>query len=588
MSSSTSYYAVKIGMIPGIYTSWSECQTQTAGYKGAEYKKFSTLAEADSYMNTKKVALQNNSASASGQPTIEHAIESLSLEQKYAFYKYRSGSNLFITGPGGTGKSYLIRTIKRDLDERHINHGVCALTGCAAVLLNCLARTIHSWSGIGLCQGEVHEIVDKAARNRRAIQNWKLARVLIVDEVSMMSQKMMEVLDNIGRVIRKCPQPFGGVQVIFIGDFYQLPPVGKRDEPETIRFCFESPVWKETFSAKSHILLKTAFRHSNPQFIQILDEVRRGVITPESVELLESRVSAVYDPAENNGIVPTKLFPRNADAERINSTMYGKLTGDEHVYDSSRYTRLSTYVETGKPIPPELISRCDFLKPEEVEQQMDLFEENNKLMKKLCLKKGAIVMCLANLDTDVGICNGSLGIVTDFVAHQFNNDGRSIESNIAPRVKFLNGVEMLIFPKLYQHGDYPRLGIQQVPLRLAWAFTIHKSQGVTLDLAQIDLGSNIFEYGQSYVGLSRMRSLDGLYLTGFNPNKIKTNPIVVEFYERIGTITEEMVAKLAERWGLTSDERSGTNVSTQSASGTNVSGTSITSSLPNTKVVFLG
>ena len=573
---SSSYYAVKIGMVPGIYQTWEECQAQTSGYKGAEYKKFNSVEEANTYMNTKKVALHNNAALASGQQSLEQDIECLSLEQKYAYYKYRSGSNLFITGPGGTGKSYLIRTIKRDLMERSINHGVCALTGCAAVLLNCMARTIHSWSGVGLCQGEVHEIVERAARNRKTIQNWKMARVLIIDEVSMMSQKMMEVLDNIGRVIRKCPQPFGGIQVIFIGDFYQLPPVGKRDEPETVRFCFESPIWKTTFSPKSHILLKTIFRHKNPEFVQILDEVRKGVITPESVKLLESRVSAVYDPAEHNGILPTKLFPRNADAERINNSMYAKLTDEEHVYDSTRHTRLSTYAETGQPIPTELVARCEFLKPEEVDQQLDLFEENNKLMKKLCLKKGAIVMCLANLDTDSGICNGSLGIVTDFVAHQFNNDGKSLNANIAPRVKFLNGVEMLIFPKLYQHGDYPRLGIQQVPLRLAWAFTIHKSQGVTLDLAQIDLGSNIFEYGQSYVGLSRMRSLEGLYLTGFNPNKIKTNPIVAEFYERIGSITEEMVAKLEERW----KQESGTH-------GTNV-GTSVNGTIPNTKVVFLG
>ena len=586
---SSSYYAVKIGMVPGIYQTWEECQEQTSGYKGAEYKKFNSVEEANTYMNTKKVALHNNAALASGQQSLEQDIECLSLEQKYAYYKYRSGSNLFITGPGGTGKSYLIRTIKRDLMERSINHGVCALTGCAAVLLNCMARTIHSWSGVGLCQGEVHEIVERAARNRKTIQNWKMARVLIIDEVSMMSQKMMEVLDNIGRVIRKCPQPFGGIQVIFIGDFYQLPPVGKRDEPETVRFCFESPIWKTTFSPKSHILLKTIFRHKNPEFVQILDEVRKGVITPESVKLLESRVSAVYDPAEHNGIVPTKLFPRNADAERINNSMYAKLTDEEHVYDSTRHTRLSTYAETGQPIPTELVARCEFLKPEEVDQQLDLFEENNKLMKKLCLKKGAIVMCLANLDTDSGICNGSLGIVTDFVAHQFNNDGKSLNANIAPRVKFLNGVEMLIFPKLYQHGDYPRLGIQQVPLRLAWAFKIHKSQGVTLDLAQLDLGSNIFEYGQSYVGLSRMRSLEGLYLTGFNPNKIKTNPIVAEFYERIGSITEEMVAKLEERWKpeMNVNGTHGTNVGT-SVNGTSGTNVSVNGTIPNTKVVFLG
>jgi ATP-dependent DNA helicase PIF1 len=171
-----------------------------------------------------------------------------------------------------------------------------------------------------------------------------------------------------------------------------------------------------------------------------------------------------------------------------------------------------------------------------MKQQLDLFEENSKIVPKLRLKKGAVVMCLANLDTDSGICNGSQGIVVDFVG-----------GTTVPVVKFLNGITMPISPKVYQHGDYPRLGIEQVPLRLAWAFTIHKSQGVTLDLAQMDLGSNIFEYGQSYVGLSRIRTLDGLYLSGFNPQKIKTNPRVAAFYEGIGVITEQMVIDAEER-----------------------------------------
>lgn len=524
-NATTSFYAVRRGIVPGIYTSWEECKSQIDGFPGAQYKKFKLAQEAEVFMNTIQVGSSQN----------EIDLESLSLEQKYAFYKYRAGANLFITGPGGTGKSHLIKTIRQDLEQRNTKYAVCALTGCAAVLLNCFAKTIHSWSGIGLCQGEVHEIVDKAAKNRKANTNWKSTRVLIVDEVSMMSQKMFEVLDRIGQVIRKNPlRPFGGIQVIFIGDFYQLPPVGKRDEPETMRFCFESARWSATFPMDSHIALKTMFRHKNPEFIKVLDEVRQGVLTPESAALLRARI---LEPTECDGIVPTKLFPRNADAERVNDTMYAKLTDAEHVYESKRLTRLSTYTETGTPIPTDLIVRTEALSPDEMKQQLDLFEENSKIVSKLRLKKGAVVMCLANLDTDSGICNGSQGIVVDFVGG----------TTVVPVVKFLNGITMPIQPKVYQHGDYPRLGIEQVPLRLAWAFTIHKSQGVTLDLAQMDLGSNVFEYGQSYVGLSRIRTLDGLYLSGFNPQKIKTNPRVAAFYESIGVITEEMVMDAEER-----------------------------------------
>ena len=523
--STTSFYAVRRGIVPGIYISWEECKAQIDGFPGAQYKKFKTAQEAQVFMNTIQVGGLKN----------EIDLESLSLEQKYAFYKYRAGANLFITGPGGTGKSHLIKTIRQHLEQRSVKYAVCALTGCAAVLLNCFAKTIHSWSGIGLCQGEVHEIVDKAAKNRKANTNWKSTRVLIVDEVSMMSQKMFEVLDRIGQVIRKNPlRPFGGIQVIFIGDFYQLPPVGKRDEPETTRFCFESARWSATFPADSHIALKTMFRHKNPEFIKVLDEVRQGVLTPESAALLHARI---LEPTECDGIVPTKLFPRNADAERVNDTMYAKLADVEHVYESKRLTRLSTYTETGTPIPTELIVRTEALSPDEMKQQLDLLEENSKIVSKLRLKKGAVVMCLANLDTDSGICNGSQGIIVDFVGG----------TTVVPVVKFLNGITMPIPAKVYQHGDYPRLGIEQVPLRLAWAFTIHKSQGVTLDLAQMDLGSNVFEYGQSYVGLSRIRTLDGLYLSGFNPQKIKTNPRVAAFYEGIGVITEQLVLEAEER-----------------------------------------
>jgi ATP-dependent DNA helicase PIF1 len=456
---------------------------------------------------------------------VPSTMNDLSPEQVRAFERYRLGHNVFITGPGGTGKSYLIKTIKADLEQRKIKHAVCGLTGCAAVLLNCCAKTIHSWSGIGLCAGEMHEIVDKAVKNSRANMNWKTTQVLIIDEVSMMSVKIFDILNKIGQTMRRNHyEPFGGMQIIFIGDFYQLPPVGKYTEPETTMFCFQSANWFSTFSKKNHIVLKTLFRQKDPTYIKVLDEVRQGVISEESEELLNQRAATKYED-NGTGIIPTKLFPRNADADRVNQMMYIRLKDEEHTYNFVKHLNIQTYAESGIPIQPEILIRCADLSREEVEQQLDILMQNCKVNKELNLKKGALVMCLANLDTEAGICNGSQGVITSFVQ---GKTGR-----MYPVVRFLNGVTMQILPKIYQHGDYPRIGIEQLPLRLAWAFTIHKSQGITLDIAEMDLGSNVFEYGQSYVGLSRVRSLEGLYLSGFNPRKIKTNPTVIEFYKMI-------------------------------------------------------
>jgi len=555
-----SYYAVKKGIEPGIYNSWEECSNQIDGFPGAEYKKFKTMEEANDFLNTKtifmgsskvvrkitseavlesdslKPSLGINEKSEQQQSGIDKPMVSpdkpmvlpnkvstedlLSPEQKIALQKYKDGNNVFITGPGGTGKSFLIKTIKADLEQREIKHVVCGLTGCASVLLNCCAKTIHSWSGIGLANGEIHEIVDKAIKNRKASENWKTTRVLIVDEVSMMSVKIFNALNKIGQTIRRCPsKPFGGIQLVFIGDFFQLPPVGRYTEPETTMFCFQSAYWFSTFSKENHVVLKTLFRQKDPVYIKVLDEVRQGVISEESVALLTQRTQVK---CENS---PTKLFPRNADADRINQIMYMKITDDEYKYDLKKRLNMQTYAESGKPIPVEILARCLDLSKEEVDQHLELLIENSKINKELRLKKGAFVMCLANLDIDSGICNGSQGTIIDFVV--------STNGIKYPVVKFLNGITMRIDSKIYQHGDYPTIGVEQLPLRLAWAFTIHKSQGITLDIADMDLGSNIFEYGQSYVGLSRVRSLEGLYLSGFNPRKIKTNPAVSDFYKQL-------------------------------------------------------
>jgi ATP-dependent DNA helicase PIF1 len=515
-------YAVKKGIVEGIYNTWEECRAQIDNFSGAQYKKFKTREEAEAYMAAEEPKQQSPSLSADGIATYK---EDLSPEQQYAFDKYSMGQNIFITGPGGTGKSFLIKKIKSDLESKNQAHAVCALTGCAAVLLNCCAKTIHSWAGIGIASGAQEEIVAKVMKNKRTVTNWRSIKTLIVDEVSMMSVKIFEILDKVGRNARKqYMRPFGGIQLVFIGDFYQLPPVGSRIEPETCQFCFESPIWETTFQSDCHIQLKTLYRQTDPTYIKVLEDVRSGKLSKETVAILKGRTEVQFDEA-NSIIKPTKLFPRNADADAVNLAMYSKIKEEEVAYDLRRIYNMSTYSETGKPISLEYLARCSDLSHDDVEKQLNLYTETSNLSNSIKLKKGAVVMCLANLDTESGICNGSQGVITDFAT---NTGGQRI-----PIVKFLNGITMRIQPKVYQHDDYPKFGVEQIPLRLAWAFTIHKSQGVTLQIAEMDIGSRVFECGQTYVALSRVKNLEGLYLSSFDPKKIKTNPLVSAFYEKI-------------------------------------------------------
>lgn len=531
------FYAVKKGIQEGIYDTWEQCRAQIDNFSGAQYKKFKTRDEAQQYMDTKEIVTSVPSIGTSVQSagTTNPVPNPLSPDQHYAFTKYKLNQNIFITGPGGTGKSYLIKNIRDDLVARGQNHAICALTGCAAVLLGCCAKTIHSWAGIGIASGTQEEIVARVLKNGRTVARWRSVKTLIIDEVSMMSLKIFEVLDKIGRNARKqYLRPFGGIQVILIGDFYQLPPVGKISDPESRLFCFESPIWETTFVSENHIQLRTPHRQKDPEYIQVLEEVRSGKLSEKTINILADRLGATVP---DSIIKPTKLFPRNADADMVNQNMYAQIREPEILYESTKIENMQFFNDTAIPIPQDVQNRCALLSREDINQQIELYMENNHLLKVVKLKKGAVVMCLANLDTDAGICNGSQGVVVDFVtggAKQY------------PVVRFLNGVTMKIMPKVYQHDDYPTYGIEQLPLRLAWAFTIHKSQGVTLEIAEMDIGSRVFECGQTYVALSRVKSLSGLYLSGFNHTKIKTNPRVLAFYERMPTLTPEIMASAEE------------------------------------------
>lgn len=455
-------------------------------------------------------------------------FEELSREQQYAFVKFKRGENLFVTGAGGTGKTKLIEYIVGYIKNMKMRYQVCAMTGCAAVLLaEYGSRTIHSWSGLRIPRGPRQQIVDRVIRSKYSRHEWNAIDVLIVDEVSMMSEKFFELLNEVGKLIRRKSGAFGGLQLIFLGDFYQLPPIPDADDPSSGRFCFESQKWLDVFPKNSHIELKTYFRQTDPKYIEILEQVRKGKIDEKNAEFLKGYVRREYNIEKMGGIVPMELFPVRSRVDFINSSRFNELTGDTNVYTYKWTRNEKFYIDnTGAkttPISVESITTCHALSEKEVEIEVDGLLANINGAKETVLKVGAVVMCTTNLSISTGICNGSQGIIVDFVAPAGWTEKM-------PVVKFTNGVVLTITPFARQSDVYPCIVVKQIPLCLAWAMTIHKIQGSTLSMAKMDIGTRIFEFGQTYVALSRIKTLDGLYLTDFHPNKIRANPKVDEFY----------------------------------------------------------
>ena len=455
----------------------------------------------------------------------------LSIEQQSALQDFEEGKNLFITGPAGTGKTTLVQELVKSAAHRGKKMQITAMTGCAALLLGKGARTIHSWSGIKVDSAKAMDIVHRVLKNDKNYSNWESTDILHVDEVSMMSQKMFEMLDVIGRAIRnKDNLPFGGLQVIFTGDFYQLPPIGKSDDPGSDVFCFRSPRWTQIFPLENHIVLSTIFRQNEGSFQSVLGGVRKGALTKEHIEVLKSRLNRTYNPDEHENCSLTRLVPTRKQADFINDTEFTKLDSQCYDYCLVEKYNCTEYLETNQPIRQTDLDKCKKTPMRYKEDELKCLKSSAPCRDKLELKTGATVMCLVNFDLEEGICNGSIGTILDF---RFKGDFP------VPVVKFTNGIIREIHRKYWQSDEYPSVAIGQIPLCLAWAVTIHKSQGATLPMAEIDIGTKIFECGQTYVGLSRVKSLDGLYISGFNPGKIRVNHLVTAFYNSIPPIEYE-------------------------------------------------
>ena len=506
------HYAVVKGRKTGVFSSWEECKEHVTEFPGAVFKGFKTQEECERYLRENAKIIQETPIAKPLLEIEDYNTEDLQLsaEQFEVFQRYKNGDNVFMTGPGGTGKSKLIQHIYNDAKANKIRIQVCAMTGCAAVLLNCNAKTVHSWGGIGLGKGEQEDVVRRVCGNKYRKVNWVSTDLLILDEVSMLSVRLFELLNYVGQRARKSQRPFGGMQVIFSGDFYQLPPVGDIDDDLSWQFCFQSDIWNDVF--KYQIRLKTMFRQRDPIYIKILNQIREGKISTSSYNRLMTYVNREKD--ENSTIKPTVLLPTRKQVDRINEEEMKHLDEESITID----------IETDDSVAmnEEERLRRSLFSHDQIAHELNYLKTNLLCEETLVLKKGAQVMCVANIDMEgpEAICNGSQGIIVDFV--------RGL-----PLVEFNNKVRRVMGRHSWASETIPGVAVTQVPLILAWAITIHKSQGATLDVAEIDIGSGIFECGQTYVALSRLKSLDGLYLKSFNPGKILVNKSVKEFYGRI-------------------------------------------------------
>ena len=440
----------------------------------------------------------------------------LSKQQQYIFEKYKKGENIFITGPGGSGKSVLIKAIYQHATENDKRIQVTAMTGCAACLLQCKASTLHSWSKIGLGTRTFDQIVKSIKRHETALENWLLTKILVVDEVSMMSKYIFELLDKLGKTLRRNNKPFGGIQVIFSGDFFQLPPIETENIPGSELFCFESEEWERVFPVSNQVQLEKVFRQKDESYSSILNQLRKGIVKKKTVEILESCMNKEYP--GDTCIKPTRLYPTknavsNWNQQQMNAINNDTTTTFDMVYDKKHP------VKTSK----EAYERSLFT-DEAIDYELNSIAGNLLCDRKIELKIGAQVMCIVNIDVSRDLCNGSQGIVKNIVKH-------SDFKKCLVTVEFLNGVTLSLGPYAWKSEKIPGIAVLQIPLILSWAISIHKSQGATLDMAEIDIGSNIFECGQSYVALSRVKSLEGLYLKGFDINKIKVLKKVKKYYE---------------------------------------------------------
>lgn len=413
------------------------------------------------------------------------------MTQAQALQIMKSGANVFLTGEPGSGKTHTASEYVSYVRVRGTEVAITASTGIAATHMG--GMTIHAWSGIGVKVELSKQDLDYIAKNKYVSPRIKNARILIIEEVSMLSGTTLLLVDVVCRRVRKNPLPFGGLQVIFVGDFFQLPPIIKKEQEQSAqqtllqekpaRFAYESSAWKETQPKVCY--LTEQHRQDDSEYLGVLTAIRRNAFDITHLKTLEKR-KIEYEGAPDG--VP-KLFSHNSNVDYVNDGILAKLPSAAHVFTMTSHGY--------EALVSSLQKSC--LSPAELQ-----------------LKVGAAVMFTKNNPKERFV-NGTLGTVSGFDI-----------LNGYPIVRTRGGRTITVEPMewIVEENGETRAKITQIPLRLAWALTVHKSQGMSLDAAVVDL-AGVFEFGQGYVALSRVRRLEGLYLLGWNERAFKVHPEVL-------------------------------------------------------------
>lgn len=415
------------------------------------------------------------------------------MTQDKAISILKTGRNVFLTGSAGAGKTYALNHYIQYLKSHGVAVAVTASTGIAATHMN--GQTIHSWAGIGIKEHLSIRDLTNLQKRKYFRDKMEKVQVLVIDEISMLHRNQLDLVNQTLKFFKENEAAFGGIQVIFSGDFFQLPPIGHAEETSRQKFAFMSDAWIEAEPVICY--LTEQFRQTNNALNDILNEIRAGNITQNSLDLLESRIEFHPDEGEQE----TKLFTHNADVDRINSMHLNQIGGASRKFKA---------------------------KVKGNEALVEVLKRSVLALNELELKVGAQVMFIKN-NYEIGFVNGTLGVV-----HGFSTEGN-------PLVRTLDGELIEAKEETWAIEDETGRALAsfiQIPLRLAWAITVHKSQGMTLDAAMIDL-SKAFEKGQGYVALSRLRDLSGLRLRGVNQTALEVDELAMRADARFRELSQE-------------------------------------------------
>ena len=385
----------------------------------------------------------------------------------------KQNNNLFLTGSAGTGKSFTINKIVEYLEDNEIKYGLTALTGCAASLIN--GQTLHSYLSLGINKSLKDIYDDLNKKNIPKLRLLKSLKTLIIDEVSMMSNELLELIDGLFKMIKSNNLPFGGIQIIMVGDFHQLPPIKSN-------YCFTSSIWDDL---KMNIIILTELIRQKDDLIlqEILEEMRNGKITDDSYKILEKLKDTKFE----NDIKPTKLFPINTNVDKLNTYEFNKLVKLNN-NQTKTYKAFSKYKN-------DSISSYD-----------------------ICLTLNAQIMVIRNIAVENRLVNGTRGIVVGL-----------LDTTVI--IKDING----IIHHINYYTDINKNcknNISFMPLKLAYAISIHKSQGSSIDCLELDLGEDIFVSGQTYTALSRATNINNIKIINLDKSSFFVNKKIIDFYKK--------------------------------------------------------